>query len=163
MLMFLSLKCWTKSLWFDRNLSLLMDYIYLSIVNNPWNLCWGNFLWRVFEETEFFIDFKLWHCRDLMFYADDTFGSILHYITSTASAAWCWNSRYEILESMAGFFFLSHRFPIILPTFKEKSISLLNMLWFFFFIISTWLIFKCINAFGTQIISTMKSALAIIF
>lgn len=28
----------------------------------------------------------------------------------------------------------------------------------FFFIISTWLIFKCINAFGTQIISTMKSA-----
>lgn len=46
------------------------------------------------------------------------------------------------------FFSLSHRFPVIsfffLPTFKEKSISLLNMLWFFFFIISTWLIFKCI-------------------
>lgn len=76
MLMFLSLKCWTKSLWFDRNLSLLMDYIYLSIVNNPWNLCWGNFLsnGESLKRQEFFIDFKtiLWHCRDLMFYADDT-------------------------------------------------------------------------------------------
>lgn len=76
-------RCWCFSLWSvepkvcDLTEILVFSwiiYIWVLLTTLNWNLCWGNFLWRVFEETEFFIDFKtiLWHCRDLMFYADDT-------------------------------------------------------------------------------------------
>lgn len=117
-------KCWCFSLWsVEPKVCDLIEIwvfswiIYIWVLLTTLETCVEEiFFGESLKRQEFFIDFKtiLWHCRDLMFYADDTLGSILHYITSTASAAWCWNSRYEILESMAVVFFsLSHRFPII--------------------------------------------------
>lgn len=73
MLMFLSLKCWTicdlTEIW------VFSWIIYIWVLLTTLETCVEEiFFGESLKRQEFFIDFKtiLWHCRDLMFYADDT-------------------------------------------------------------------------------------------
>lgn len=108
-------RCWCFSLWsVEPKVCDLIEIwvfswiIYIWVLLTTLEICVEEiFFGESLKRQEFFIDIKTEYCDTVVIlcFTLMTLGSILHYITSTASAAWCWNSRYEILESMAVFFF----------------------------------------------------------